>query len=108
MDAFAKEDDDEKDVKNAIHDAGLKAGSKLETEFAGTQKKFDAITLLEHGDANDPTFLRKELQRSLYLLASESIGKERVEQKINLHEKLRKESKRKETDLKSQVAQMST
>ena len=86
----------------------MKVGNKLESDFIGTQKKLDAISLLSTtGDPNDPIFLRKELSRSLFLLANESIDKERVEQKMTLTEKLRQESKKKETDLKSQMAQLS-
>ena len=60
------------------------------------------ISILEkkEGDANNPIFLREELSKILYMLGNESIEKERVKQKMNTTEKLRKESKRKETELK--------
>ena len=40
------------------------------------------------------------------MLAGESIEKHRIESKFNLQEKIRKEGKRKEADLKAQMAKM--
>lgn len=78
--AFNSEQDDETQIKNAIDAEAIKIGNNLETDFIATQKKLDAISLLStSGDPNDPIFLRKELSRSLFLLANESIDKERVE-----------------------------
>ena len=88
----------------------MEMGNKTEQDFISTQKKLEAITILEQneGDANNPIFLREELSKILYMLANESIEKERVKKKMNTIEKVRKESKRKETDLKQQMAQMSS
>ena len=102
--------DSEGDVKNVVEGAALEMGNKAEADFISTQKKHEAISLLvkNEGDSNNPIFLREELSKCLYTLANESIEKERVKKKMDTVEKLRKESKRKETDLKQQIAQMNT
>jgi hypothetical protein len=87
--------------------AAIKVGSQLEAQFRGVNNKFEAISLLaKHGDPNDNKYLRVQLNKSLYLLATESIEKDRVDQKYKTQEQLRLKSKKKEQDLKSQVAEM--
>ena len=62
----------------------MEMGNKTEQDFISTQKKLEAITILEQneGDANNPIFLREELSKILYMLANESIEKERVKKKM--------------------------
>ena len=74
-----------------------------ELRFVGTQKKLEAIELLakNKGDSNNPTFLREELSRTLYMLANESIEKERVKKKNDTIEKIRQAQKKRETALKT-------
>ena len=83
--------DSEEAGKNHSENSSNQFGNKTESDFIGTQKKLEAIKLLEinEGDLNNPTFLREELSRTLYMLANESIEKERVQKKNDTIEKIR-------------------
>ena len=93
-----------------IENSGNQLGNKPEADFVGTQKKLEAIELLakNKGDSNNPTFLREELSRTLYLLANESIEKERVKKKNDTIEKIRQAQKKRETALKTQLTDLNT
>lgn len=56
---------------------------KVQAVFKSVQDRFDVLDRLEqHGDLNDPAFLRQELQRSSFLLAHERVNNESLESKI--------------------------
>ena len=105
----SQEDSDEAE-KNMIETSGNQLGNKSEADFVGTQKKLEAIELLakNKGDSNNPQFLREELSKTLYMLANESIEKERVKKKNETIEKIRQAQKKRETTLKTQLSDLDT
>ena len=108
LEGKGSDDDSEEAEKNHIENSGNQLGNKTEADFIGTQKKLEAIELLEKnkGDSNNPTFLREELSRTLYMLANESIEKERVQKKNDTIEKIRQAQKKRESTLKSQLSDL--
>ena len=103
LEGKGSDEDSEEAERNMIESSGNQLGNKPEADFVGTQKKLEAIELLakNKGDSNNPTFLREELSRTLYMLANESIEKERVKKKNDTIEKIRQAQKKRETALKT-------
>lgn len=82
---------------------------KLEATFNAVQDKFDILEKLDkHGDVNDPTYLRSELQRQSFLLAHEKVGSDRRSQKLKHLYKLNKKSISQVESLNQQVRDLQT
>ena len=82
---------------------------KLEATFNAVQDKFDILERLDkHGDVNDPTYLRSELQRHSFLLAHEKVGSDRRSQKLKHLYKLNKKSISEVESLNMQVKDLQT
>lgn len=56
---------------------------KIEATFRAVQDKFDIIDQLElHGNINDPSYLREELQRNSFLLAHQKVENEKRQTRV--------------------------